>query len=76
MHNPIVKPGPVVKSSEAWKALKIRLLAIDDIYKGEEIFIHYLIIANSFVPQWYQELYEAQIEAWPRSKKSSVNNKC
>ena len=52
------------------------VIAIDDIYKGEEIFIHYLIIVNSFVLQWYQELYEAQIEAWPRSKKSSVNNKC
>ena len=54
------------------------VIAIDDIYKGEEIFIHYHypIIANSFAPQWYQELYEAQIEPWPKSRKSSVNKEC
>ena len=46
--------------------------AIDDIYKGDEIFAHYHypIRADSIkhVPQWYSELYEAQIESWPVSK--------
>ena len=44
--------------------------AIDDIYKGDEIFIHYHypIRAGSRVPQWYKELYEAQIDAWPTSE--------
>ena len=46
--------------------------AIDDIYKGDEIFAHYHypIRADSskHVPQWYSELYEAQIESWPVSK--------
>ena len=49
------------------------VIAIDDIYKGDEIFInyHYPITDNPkmLVPQWYRELYEAQIEPWPRSKK-------
>ena len=49
------------------------VIAIEDIYKGDEIFInyHYPITDNPkiLVPQWYQELYEAQIEPWPRSKK-------
>merc|ERR1712062_582383 len=51
------------------------VIAIDNIYRGEEIFInyHYPIVANSFAPKWYQDLYEAQIEQWPRSEKSSVN---
>ena len=43
--------------------------AIDDIYKGEEIFInyHYPIRAGSSVPGWYRELYETEVEPWPRS---------
>ena len=54
------------------------VIAIDNIYRGEEIFInyHYPIVANSFAPQWYRELYEAQIEPWPRSEKSSVSKEC
>ena len=54
------------------------VIAIDNIYRGEEIFInyHYPIVANSFAPKWYQDLYEAQIEQWPRSEKSSVNQQC
>ena len=43
--------------------------AIDDIYKGDEIFInyHYPVSAEGRVPQWYRELYEIEVGPWPKS---------
>ena len=47
------------------------LTAIEDIYAGEEIFIHYHypIKASSNVPMWYKDLYEEQVGPWPKLKK-------
>ena len=50
------------------------VVAIDDIYKGEEIFInyHYPIQPNANVPQWFKDLYEEQVGAWPKNKDGGI----
>ena len=47
--------------------------ATEDVYPGEEIFVHYHypIEADSKVPKWYRELYEKQVGAWPKTKKTA-----
>ena len=46
------------------------VVAIEDIYKDEEIFInyHYPIKAAFNVPGWYKKLYEEQVGPWPKAK--------
>ena len=48
--------------------------AIEDIYKGEEIFInyHYPIKAESRVPLWFKDLYEEQVGPWPKLGKGQM----
>ena len=47
------------------------VIANEDIYKGEEIFVHfnYPVKANSKVPKWYKQLYEEQVGPWPKNAK-------
>jgi hypothetical protein len=47
------------------------VIAIEDIYKGEEIFInyHYPVKADRRVPSWYKALYEEGVGPWPKLEK-------
>ena len=49
--------------------------AIEDIYKGEEIFIHYHypVKAERSIPIWYKDLYEEQVGPWPKPERGGVS---
>ena len=49
--------------------------AIENIYAGEEIFIHYHypIHAHANVPIWYKNLYENQVGPWPKVNEGSFD---
>jgi hypothetical protein len=50
------------------------LVAIEDIYKDEEIFInyHYAVRADIRVPSWYKALYEVEVGPWPKPQKGQI----
>ena len=41
--------------------------AIEDIWKGEEIFVHYEYSVGSRVAKWYSDLYQQEMgKPWPK----------